>query len=63
MTELWVLIVLFMPMSGDGLVTGWQKTYNTEKECRAALVEPVQSEMAALRIPRLTYMVARCQKV
>jgi hypothetical protein len=35
----WLLLVLFLPVTGEGLVTGWVQVYNTQAECQVARVE------------------------
>ena len=35
----WLLLILFMPVTGEGLVTGWVQAYTTQAECQVAKVE------------------------
>jgi len=34
-----LLLVLFLPGTGEGFVTGWVQVYNTQVECQVARAE------------------------
>ena len=53
----WLLLILILPLSGEGLVTGWSAPYATQADCRKAqtqLVMPAGSHGSTV------YAVAFC---
>ena len=62
MNELWLLLVLSLPIGSDsGLVMGWRQTYTTEQQCIVARVDAMQRAKMIYSLSHV--MVARCARV
>lgn len=62
MNELWILLVLSLPLANDGgLVMGWRQTYATEQQCIMARVDAMQRAKQTYSLSHV--MVAQCARV
>jgi len=59
MIELWMMVLLISPTSGDGLITGWSALYPTFQECEGARIEAEKHQAQSKNY----YVVSTCQKV